>query len=181
MPIYALGDEIPHIHPDAFVHPEAVLIGEVHLGAETSVWPTAVIRADNGPIVIGARTSIQDGAVIHTRPDARTVVGADCVIGHLVHLEGCVIEDCVLIGSGATVLEDAVCRTVSFVAAGALVRPRTEVPSQAMALGVPAVLRPDCVTPEMILGNVEAYRRHIPQHRDFMRTIRLEECIVNLR
>ena len=100
MTLYALGEERPRIHPDAYIHPEAVLIGEVRLGPGSSVWPGAVIRADNGPIVIGARTSIQDGAVIHTQAVRQTRIGDDCVIGHLVHLEGCVIEDAVLIGSG---------------------------------------------------------------------------------
>ena len=67
MTLYALGDERPRIHPDAYIHPEAVLIGEVRLGPASSVWPGVVIRADNGPIIIGARTSVQDGAVIHTQ------------------------------------------------------------------------------------------------------------------
>jgi carbonic anhydrase/acetyltransferase-like protein (isoleucine patch superfamily) len=177
MPIYALGDERARLHPSAFVHPDAVVIGEVHLGALSSVWPSAVIRADNGPIVIGARTSIQDGAVLHTQPHNRTRVGDDCTIGHLAHLEGCVLEDVVLIGTGAIVLEEVVCRTVSFVAAGALVTPRTEVPSGAMAVGVPARLRLDAVRPDMITGYAGAYRRHLLQHRDSMRLVGVEECI----
>ena len=105
MTLYAIGEERPRIHPDAYVHPEAVLIGEVRLGPGSSVWPGAVLRADNGPIVIGARTSVQDGAVIHTQAVRQTRIGDDCVIGHLVHLEGCIIEDAVLIGSGSVVLE----------------------------------------------------------------------------
>jgi carbonic anhydrase/acetyltransferase-like protein (isoleucine patch superfamily) len=177
MPIYALGDERARIHPAAFVHPDAVVIGEVHLGAESSVWPGAVIRADNGPIVIGARTSVQDGAVVHTQPTNRTRIGDDCTIGHLAHLEGCVLEDVVLVGTGAIVLEEVVCRTVSFVAAGALVTPRTEVPSGAMAVGVPARLRLDAVHPDMITGYAGAYRRHLVQHRDGMRVVGMEECI----
>src|SRR3984885_2564093 len=121
MTLYALHEERPRIHPDAYVHPEAVLIGEVRLGPGSSVWPGAVIRADNGPIVIGARTSIQDGTVIHTQPMNPTQIGSNCVIGHLVHLEGCVIEDWVLVGSGAIVLERAICRSPSLVGAGAVV------------------------------------------------------------
>jgi carbonic anhydrase/acetyltransferase-like protein (isoleucine patch superfamily) len=177
MPIYALGDERARVHPSAFVHPDAVVIGEVHLGPESSVWPGAVIRADNGPIVIGARTSVQDGAVVHTQPTNRTQIGSDCTIGHLAHLEGCVLEDVVLVGTGAIVLEEVVCRTVSFVAAGALVAPRTEVPSGAMAIGVPARLRLDAVQPDMITGYAGAYRRHLVQHRDGMRLVGVEECI----
>ena len=112
------------------------------IGPGSSVWPGVVIRADNGPIVIGARTSIQDGAVIHTQSENQTRIGADCVIGHLAHLEGCVLEDLVLVGAGAVVLEGVVCRSGSLVGAGAVVSPGTEVPSGAMALGVRPVSDP---------------------------------------
>lgn len=177
MPIYALGDERARIHPSAFVHPDAVLIGEVRLGPESSVWPTAVIRADNGPISIGARTSIQDGAVLHTQPTNPTVVGDECTIGHLAHLEGCVLEDLVLVGSGAIVLEQSVCRRVSFVAAGSLVSPRTEVPSGAMAIGVPARIRHHAVSEATMRGYADAYRRHVAQHRDNMQLVDIETCL----
>jgi carbonic anhydrase/acetyltransferase-like protein (isoleucine patch superfamily) len=176
MPIYALDDEVPHVDPSAFVHPEATLIGEVHLGAHSSVWPGVVIRADNGPVYIGARTSIQDGTVIHTQPGNPTRVGDDCTVGHLVHLEGCLVEDHVLVGSGSMVLGSAVCRTVSLVGAGAVVTPRMEVPSHAMALGVPAKLRLDVVTMEMVAGNVQGYLRHSVQHRTQMRRVSFEEA-----
>ncbi|HEY8544714.1 MAG TPA: gamma carbonic anhydrase family protein [Acidimicrobiales bacterium] len=149
--IYALGDVEPTIHPDAYVHPDAVLIGDVHLGPEASVWPSAVLRADNAPIKIGARTSIQDGTVVHVAPGLPTVVGERCVVGHLVHLEGCTIEDRSLVGSGAVVLHNAVVRTEALVGANALVPGGMEVPSRAMALGVPAKLRPDAVDPEIMI------------------------------
>ena len=177
MPIYALGSERPRIHPTAFVHPDAVLIGDVHLGADASVWPSAVIRADNGPIYVGARTSVQDGAVLHRRPTEPTIVGSDCVIGHLAHLEGCRVEDVVMIGTGSIVLENAVCRSVSLVAAGAVVRPGTEVPAYAMAVGVPARIRPDTVTAEMIMPNVYGYLRHISDHREGAVVMSLEDCL----
>lgn len=149
--IYALGDLEPTIHPDAYVHPDAVLIGLVELGPEASVWPSAVLRADNAPIVVGARTSIQDGTVIHVAPGLPTLVGADCVVGHLVHLEGCTIEDRVLVGSGSVVLHQAIVRTEALVGANALVPGGMEVPSRAMALGVPAKLRLDAVDPELMI------------------------------
>ncbi len=177
MVLYALGDARPRIHPDAYVHPEAVLIGEVCLGPYASAWPGVVIRADNGPIVIGARTSIQDGTVIHTQPHNPTRIGADCVIGHLVHLEGCLIEDWVLVGSGAVVLERAACRTPSLVGAGAVVSPGTEIPSGAMALGVPARIRPDTVSQSTVAGNVTSYLRHVAQHRDGSREVALRDCL----
>jgi carbonic anhydrase/acetyltransferase-like protein (isoleucine patch superfamily) len=177
MPLYALGDDRPRIHPEAYVHPQAVLIGEVCLGSRASVWPGVVIRADNGPIVIGPRTSIQDGTVIHTQPENPTEIGADCVIGHLVHLEGCQLEDWVLVGSGAIVLERVVCRSPSLVAAGAVLAPGTEVPAGAMALGVPARIRPHTVSQARVAGNVEAYRRHLFQHRDGGREVAYADCL----
>ena len=142
MPVYALGDLEPDIHPDAYVHPDAVLIGAVALGAGSSVWPGAVLRADFGRILVGARTSIQDGTVLHTTVEWPTVVGDDCVVGHNAHLEGCTIEDRCLIGSGSVVLNRAVVRRGSVVGANALVTEDTEVPESTMALGVPARMRP---------------------------------------
>ena len=178
MTLYALGEERPRIHPEAYIHPEAVLIGEVLIGPGSSVWPGVVIRADNGPIVIGARTSIQDGAVIHTQSTNQTRIGADCVIGHLAHLEGCLLEDLVLVGSGAVVLESVVCRSGSLVGAGAVVSPGTEVPSGAMALGVPARIRPGVVSRDSVKFNADAYSsRHLPQHRDGSHEVSLADCL----
>ncbi|MBI2710972.1 MAG: gamma carbonic anhydrase family protein [Actinobacteria bacterium] len=172
MALYALGDAEPNVHPDAFVHPDAVLIGAVELGSEASVWPGAVIRADEGPITIGARTSIQDGSVLHTTTYAATCVGADCVIGHLVHLEGCTIEDLALVGSGAVVLHEAVVETGALVGAGAVVPNRMRVPSGAMALGVPATIREGTVDAQRhIRPGVEAYRRRVRQYRADLRRL----------
>jgi carbonic anhydrase/acetyltransferase-like protein (isoleucine patch superfamily) len=177
MPLYALGNDRPRIHPEAYVHPEATLLGEVRLGQQASVWPGVVIRADNGPILIGARTSIQDGTVIHTQPQNPTRIGANCVIGHLVHLEGCVLEDWVLVGSGAVVLERAICRSPSLVGAGAVVSPGMEVPAGGMALGVPARIRPGAVSQPMVAANVTAYLKHLAQHRHGSREVALEDCL----
>lgn len=177
MAIYALGDKLPRIHPSAWVHPEAVLIGEVYLGAQASVWPGAVIRADNSPIRIGARTSIQDGSVLHTQPQNPTTVGANCVIGHLVHLEGCIIEDLVLVGSNAVVLERVICRTGSLIGASAMLTAGTEVPSGAMAIGVPAKIRLNCIDPERIRINAQSYVDHVVEHRDGMRQLDLKSCL----
>ncbi len=178
MTLYALGEVRPRIHPEAYIHPEAVLIGEVRIGPRASVWPGVVIRADNGPIVVGARTSIQDGAVIHTQFTHQTRIGADCVIGHLAHLEGCLLEDLVLIGSGAVVLEAVTCRSGSLVGAGAVVSPGTDVPAGAMALGVPARIRPGVVSPASVKVNAEAYSsRHLPQHRDGSHEVPLADCL----
>jgi len=141
MPIYRLGDLTPDVHPDAFVHPDAVVIGDVRIGAESTVWPGAVLRGDNGGIVIGARTSIQDGTVVHAGPGFPTVVGDGCVVGHLAHMEGCTVEDEALVGSGSVVLHYAVIGTGATVGANAVVTDHTVVPAGALAVGVPAVIK----------------------------------------
>lgn len=172
MPVYALGDAEPSIDPTAYVHPDAVLIGNVHLGPEASVWPGAVLRGDGAPITIGARSSVQDGSVLHVTPLHPTTVGDECVIGHLVHLEGCTIEDGSLVGSGAVVLHDAVVRRGALVGAGAVVSGGVEVPSRAMALGIPAKIRPDAVEPEtMIRLGMLSYVERAAEYRKSLRRI----------
>jgi carbonic anhydrase/acetyltransferase-like protein (isoleucine patch superfamily) len=142
MPIYALGSLRPQVHPDAYVHPDAVVVGDVRIGAQSSVWPGVVLRADFGQILIGARTSIQDGTVLHTTEEWHTVIGDDCVVGHNAHLEGCTVEDRCLVGSGSVVLNRAVLRAGSVVGANALVPEGFEVPANHMALGIPARAKP---------------------------------------
>src|SRR5438045_2632485 len=134
MAVYALGDKVPRIDPDAYVHPDGVVIGDVTLAAGASVWPCAVLRGDDGAIRIGRDTSVQDGAVIHCTSFLDTVVGDECVIGHSVHLEGCVVEDRALVGNGAIVLHRAIIRTNALVGSNAVVPGGMEVPSGAMAL-----------------------------------------------
>lgn len=171
MPIYALGDLEPTIAGDAFIHPDAVVIGDVTIGAESTVWPSAVLRGDSGPITIGERTSIQDGTVIHTTEWAPTQVGSDCVIGHLVHLEGCVIEDGALVGSGSVVLHRAIVRTGALVGAGAVVSGGTEVPTGAMALGIPAKMRLDAVDTHEIEMGAAFYRERGKRYRQELRRL----------
>lgn len=157
MPVYALGDREPTIDPSAFVHPDAVVIGTVIIGAEATVWPGAVLRGDYGTITIGPRTSIQDGAVVHATADNPTRIGARCVVGHNAHLEGCTVEDDSLIGSGSIVLHDAIVRSGALVGAGALVPNRTEVPARAMALGVPCRIKENAVAEGSFAHNVDNY------------------------
>ncbi|MET0149406.1 MAG: gamma carbonic anhydrase family protein [Acidimicrobiales bacterium] len=163
MPVYALGDAEPRIHPTAYVHPDAVVIGQVEIGAESTIWPTAVLRGDDGRILIGEATSIQDGTIIHTTAFQPTTVGNRCVVGHNVHLEGCIVEDGSLVGSGSVVLHRAIVRTGALVGANALVPNGMEIPTGAMALGVPARLREGAVTPgqfeEAVASYVERGRR----------------------
>ena len=171
MAIYALGDRVPVVDPSAFVHPDAVVIGDVRIGAESSVWPTAVLRGDYGRIEVGERTSIQDGTVVHTTEWAPTQVGSDCVVGHIVHLEGCIIEDRSLVGSGSVVLHGAVVRSGGLVGANAVVNGGMEVPSGAMALGVPAKLRLDSVDPVTISEAAKFYVERGKRYRQDLRRL----------
>jgi len=145
--VYALGDLVPDIHPDAYVHPDATVIGNVRIGAGSSIWPSAVLRGDYGTIVVGEGTSIQDGSVVHAAPGRPTVIGDRCLIGHLAHLEGCTVEDGCLVGNGSTVLHDVVVRAGALIGSGAVVPSGMEVPARAMAVGIPATLRLDAVDP----------------------------------
>ena len=156
MPIYALGEVEPQIHPDAYVHPDAVVIGDVRLGEQASVWPCAVLRGDHGYIEVGARTSVQDGTVVHTTEQWPTIIGAECVVGHNAHLEGCVVGDRRLIGSESTTLNRATVGEGSLVAAGALVPEDFKVPPGSLALGVPGKIR-ELVRPE---GWIDASVQH---------------------
>jgi carbonic anhydrase/acetyltransferase-like protein (isoleucine patch superfamily) len=148
--IYALGNSVPSIDPEAFVHPDATVIGDVTLGPDTTVWPSAVLRGDYGTITVGARTSIQDGSVLHAGPGFPTTIGDGCVVGHLVHLEGCTLEDECLVGSDAVVLHHARVGSGATVGAGAVVTRQMHVPPGALAVGVPAVIRPNASRIEMI-------------------------------
>ncbi len=157
MAIYALGDRVPDIDEDAYVHPDATVIGDVRIGAGSTVWPGAVLRGDYGTITVGERTSIQDGTVVHATSDKPTSIGSDCVVGHLAHLEGCTIENGSLVGSGSVVLHDAVVRSGALVGAGAVVSNGQEVPSKAMALGIPAKMRLDAVPDDLIALAADLY------------------------
>lgn len=180
MPIYALGDLVPNIHELAYVHPDAVVIGAVTVGAESTIWPGAVLRADFGRIDVGARSSIQDGAVLHTTEEWPTVIGDECVIGHNVHMEGCVIEDRCLIGSGSIVLNRVRVGSGSVVGAQALVAEDTQIPPRSVALGVPAKARPGDSTrqDEWIDFAVREYVENGKKYRESLRLIEPSETII---
>lgn len=148
MALYALGDVEPDIHPDAYVHPDAVVIGNVTIGAEATVWPSAVLRGDDGRIEVGPRTSVQDGTIMHCTAWQPTIIGTEVTIGHNVHIEGARIGDRALVSSGSVVLNGSTVGEGAVVAAGAVVSPNTEVPAHRMALGVPARVREGYSVPE---------------------------------
>jgi carbonic anhydrase/acetyltransferase-like protein (isoleucine patch superfamily) len=171
VPIYALGDQMPMIDDRAFVHPDAVIIGSVTVGPDSSVWPCAVLRGDSGRIEVGARTSIQDGTVVHTTADHPTVVGDECVIGHVVHLEGCTIASGVQVSSGAVVLHRAIVGGGAVVAANAVVLDDTEVPAGALAVGAPARIKVGRARPDDIARAVAIYVDKAARFRRELRRI----------
>lgn len=131
----------PNVHPSAFVAPNAVLIGDVSVGPESSIWFGAVLRADNGPIRIGARTSIQDNAVVHVSAGAETIVGDDVTVGHCAVMEDCRIEAHALIGSNATLLNGSRIGEGALIAAGSVVGQSATIPARVVAAGAPATVK----------------------------------------
>jgi carbonic anhydrase/acetyltransferase-like protein (isoleucine patch superfamily) len=166
MAIWALDDVAPEVHPSAWVHPEATVIGRVTIGPEASIWPQAVLRGDYGEIRVGARTSIQDGTVLHTTEEWPTLIGDDCVVGHLAHLEGCTVGDRCLIGSNSVVLNRVVIGNGSLVGAGALVAEGIQVPPDHRALGLPARVRPGAGIAAHMDYAVAVYIENARRYRD---------------
>jgi carbonic anhydrase/acetyltransferase-like protein (isoleucine patch superfamily) len=130
-------EHLPRLGARVSLAPGAALAGAVELGDDVSVWYGAVLRGDLAPVVVGARSNIQDGTVMHVGDDAPCVVGADTVVGHRAMLHACRVEDGCLIGMQATVLDEAVIGEGSVVGAGALVTARTVIPPRSLVLGVP--------------------------------------------
>ncbi len=128
----------PKVDRAAFVHGRATLIGDITIGASSSVWPGAVLRADDAPIIIGEATSIQDGTMVHaTEGVSATTIGSRVTVGHGVILHGCTVGDECLIGMGSIILDNAVIEPGAFVGAGALVPPNKVVRSGELWLGNP--------------------------------------------
>jgi carbonic anhydrase/acetyltransferase-like protein (isoleucine patch superfamily) len=135
--IHSIAGVSPKIHPAAFVHPDASVLGDVEIRACASVWPGAVLRGDYGPIRIGAGSSVQDNVVIHGVGPG-SYVGENCIIGHLAFIEEAVVEDGCQVGVGAKVLNGVRMCAGSVAAAGAVILPGTVVPEDMRAQGVPA-------------------------------------------
>lgn len=162
--IQSLGDLTPRLATGAFVHPQATVIGDVEIGEDSSVWPGAVVRGDFGPIRIGRRTSIQDGAVIHADV-AGTVIGDDCLVGHLAFIEAATVGDACLVAVGA-ILHHAVLGSGSVAAAGAVLVGGFEVPSGWRAQGVPARLV--AIDPATGASIVHGAARYVQMARRYM-------------
>ena len=140
MPLYALDVKSPKLADAAgiFIAPDAHVIGDCRLGADVSIWFGAVLRGDNEPIIIGNRSNIQEGAVLHTDPGFPLEIGEECTIGHRAILHGCVIGDGSLIGMGSTILNGARIGRGCLVGANSLVTEGKEFPDYSLIVGSPA-------------------------------------------
>jgi carbonic anhydrase/acetyltransferase-like protein (isoleucine patch superfamily) len=170
MAVYALGEQIPDVDPTAYVSEHAVVIGDVTIGARSTIWPGAVLRGDLSSIRIGSVTSIQDNAVIHAG-DLPTSIGSRCTVGHLAHLEGCDVADDCLIGASSVVLAGARIGRGAMVAAGALVPGSLAVPAWSRAVGVPARITSDVYSEGHLPGRAEVYAENGVRHSRLLRRI----------
>jgi len=171
MPLYAIDGHQPHVPATSWVAPSADLIGDVQLGDEVGIWFGAVIRADNTPIVLGARTNVQEGAMLHSDPGMPLTIGADCTIGHHAILHGCTIGDRVLVGMGATVLNGAVIPDDCLIGAGALVTEGKTFAPGSLIIGSPAKAVRE-LNPETIAGLKESAAGYATRQRHFAANLR---------
>ena len=169
--IYTLGERKPRSKA-LFIAPDAAVIGAVELGEESSVWFGAVLRGDNEPIRIGARSNIQDGSVVHTDPSFPTTVGEDVTVGHRVILHGCTVEDGCTIGMGAVLLNGCRVGAHSLVAAGALLPEGREYPPGSLIMGMPARAVRELTAEERlrVAEGAEIYVRNARRFQDHLRT-----------
>ncbi|MFD3487156.1 gamma carbonic anhydrase family protein [Streptomyces sp. NPDC058665] len=165
--IAGVGGTEPEIDPTAFVAPTAVVLGEVTMAPGSSVWYHTVLRADGGPIVIGADTNIQDNCTVHVDIGSPVTLGARVSVGHNAVLHGCTVEDDVLVGMGAAVLNGAYIGAGSLVAAQALVPKGMRVPPGSLVAGVPAKVKRELTDEERegIKLNAAVYLDLAERHR----------------
>lgn len=153
----------PEIDETAFVHASAVIIGEVSIGARASVWPGVVLRGDQGAVIIGAETNLQDGTIAHaTGGLSSTRIGAQVTVGHRVLLHGCIVEDRCLIGMGAILMDNCRIGSQAVIGAGALIPPGKIIPPRALVLGSPGVV-------VRMLSDEDVERLVMHGHQEYLR------------
>jgi carbonic anhydrase/acetyltransferase-like protein (isoleucine patch superfamily) len=138
---FELGGRRPRVHPDAYIAPTAVLIGDVEVERGASIWFGAVLRADEATIRIGEGANVQDNAVIHCAENLPTILEQNATVGHSAQLEGCIVEEGALVGMGATMLQRSRLGKGSMLAAGSVLQEGTHIPAGHLAAGVPAVVK----------------------------------------
>ena len=162
----ALGDKVPQVADGAWVAPNATLAGSVVIGAGASIWYGAVLRADNEPITVGAGSNVQDNCVFHVDKGKPVVLGEGVSVGHGAVIHGATIEDHVLVGMGAIIMNGAVIGTESLIAAGALVSEGAVIPPRSLVAGVPGKVRRELTDDEVaaIHTNAGIYEKHRDLH-----------------
>lgn len=171
---FELGGKRPSVHPDAYIAPTAVLIGDVDIGAGASVWFGAVLRADEAQIKVGAGANVQDNVVIHCAKNLPTLIEENASVGHSAQLEGCVVERDAVVGMGATMLQRSRLGKGSLLAAGAVLGEGSEVPAGHMAAGVPATVKKplDGSSGTWVGITAQHYRERAVAYREKLRLIR---------
>ena len=169
MPILSHHGAVPAVDPTAFVAEGAMVIGDVSLGRDSSVWFNAVLRGDINSIIVGERSNIQDGAVVHVTRELPVVIGQEVTVGHLAVIHGCTIGDRVLVGMHAVVLDRTTVGPGTIIGAGSVVRERSAIPGGVLAAGVPARVIRDLTAGEIAsLGQSAAH--YIEYARSFRRS-----------
>ncbi|MGV0717529.1 gamma carbonic anhydrase family protein [Mycolicibacterium sp. XJ662] len=166
--ILPIRGNAPQLHAESWVAPNAAVIGQVALAARASIWYGATLRAEFEPIEVGSGTNLQDGVTVHVDPEFPVSIGAGVTVGHNAVLHGCVIEDDVLIGMGAVILNGARIGSGSLIAAGALVPQGLVVPPRSLVTGIPGTIRRELSDAEVAGNrhNAQAYQRLIELHRE---------------
>ena len=161
--IQSYRDFTPEIDPTAFVHDAAVLIGEVFIGPRASIWPGVVLRGEQGAVIIGAETNLQDGTIAHSTGGlSSTRIGAKVTVGHRVLLHGCIVEDRCLIGMGAILMDNCRIGSEAVIGAGALIPAGKIIPPRALVLGSPGVV-------VRMLSDADVERLVMHGHQEYLR------------
>ncbi len=174
MALYEFDGKRPQVPDDSFVHPDAVLIGDVKIGHECLIAPGVSIRADFGQVTIGDRSNVQDNAVIHVNVDARVIIEKEVTIAHSVVLHDVHIKSRCVIGIGAIVLFDAVCEEDVFVSAGSVVTKGMQIPAGKVVAGNPAEVTHNVTDKQKIMAKdgIDVYRKLCRKYIASMKLIR---------
>lgn len=172
MPEFELAGKRPQVHPDAYVAPTAVLIGDVEVGANASIWFGVVLRGDASRIIIGEGSNVQDNVVIHCSEGLPTVLERNVTVGHLACLEGCVVEEGSLVGTGSIMLQRSRLGRGAMLAAGSVLGEGREVPPGMLAAGAPAVVKKPLSgsSADWVIEPANHYQENARKFRQHLRT-----------
>jgi carbonic anhydrase/acetyltransferase-like protein (isoleucine patch superfamily) len=170
---FELGGRRPKVHPDAYIAPTAVLIGDVEVEKDASIWFGAVLRADESTITVREGANVQDNVVIHCAANLPTVVESNATIGHSAQLEGCIVEQGALVGMGATMLQRSRLGAGSMLAAGAVLQEGTHIPPGHLAAGVPATVKKELrgSSSRWVATSAQHYRQRAVRYRAELKPI----------